>query len=565
MIFAANIQQMLLLGDDTQTVVDNSGYIGSLDGTGYGSTASETGSDTGMPYTELNVTSDTSSDTNIGNDFNGTYTLYHDDSSISLLTELGGSPSPDQTGYTLTHAVSSSQNYTETGDNESGAFTRNGTESFNTINVQWNDSSLEGSAYNYTETLTQSDSLSVTGNNQTGTITITQTGTRGHDLLDTGSVNYLVDGTVINFGVDVTETSSDNFTLTNVSDTVNVDSTIGEHDLTTYSMTETSDTALGDWTVGEYGVDVTTITGTANSIQGGYSQYELANDNYTLVETGSGYSEHLTGSDGATQYETGNTIAAVYSRTVDGGGAYTLSETGGTLTPTTSSDPYTLTESANTRTGDFSESETGADRYGLLQQWANVASTNGVSTPGHLNFSPFGEAYVDDAPQLPEEIRQKATKIREIYKVLEQLKPQISELRIEVRLLWSQIDGLTRQHTDADPRFDQAEKNDDVATMRKIVEEGRAIQKKVNDLLERVRQPERQLRALELRERELAAEADDLFKQYDAETKAWFAEQKKLIPGQVAEEWKRQQPERDRQDKVIQQQSDEFWAKAKQR
>jgi len=34
--------------------------------------------------------------------------------------------------------------------------------------------------------------------------------------------------------------------------------------------------------------------------------------------------------------------------------------------------------------------------------WANVGSTDGVRTPGHLNFSPFGEAYVDD--ESPEQI-----------------------------------------------------------------------------------------------------------------------------------------------------------------
>jgi hypothetical protein len=35
-----------------------------------------------------------------------------------------------------------------------------------------------------------------------------------------------------------------------------------------------------------------------------------------------------------------------------------------------------------------------------LHAWANLADTGGAASPGHLNFSPVGEAYVDDEVNL---------------------------------------------------------------------------------------------------------------------------------------------------------------------
>ena len=95
--------------------------------------------------------------------------------------------------------------------------------------------------------------------------------------------------------------------------------------------------------------------------------------------------------------EAGNSIQGTYTRNITGGGGYSLAETGGTMTPGPGTNSYSLTETANVLTGDFSESETGTDRYGLLQQFDNIAQTSGTSTPGHMNYNPFGDAFVDDA------------------------------------------------------------------------------------------------------------------------------------------------------------------------
>ena len=54
-----------------------------------------------------------------------------------------------------------------------------------------------------------------------------------------------------------------------------------------------------------------------------------------------------------------------------------------------------LTEVGNWQAGSVSQSETGEDRFSLLQQFNNVADTSSGSGPGHLDFHPFGAAFVD--------------------------------------------------------------------------------------------------------------------------------------------------------------------------
>jgi hypothetical protein len=102
----------------------------------------------------------------------------------------------------------------------------------------------------------------------------------------------------------------------------------------------------------------------------------------------------------------GDTIAGTYSLTdVDTTGPFsdTLIENSGfTESLGSSTLSYTMSETANVLSGEFSETLTGYDRYSLLTPYGggfkNVADVSGAATPGHLNFSPFGEAYVDDEP-----------------------------------------------------------------------------------------------------------------------------------------------------------------------
>ena len=103
----------------------------------------------------------------------------------------------------------------------------------------------------------------------------------------------------------------------------------------------------------------------------------------------------MSGSESFTVNETGNSIAGEYQRTTTGGGSYTLTATGAGLSNSSGTTGYTLTETANPLSGNFSQTQTGTTRYDLLEGFNNVADTNGSSTPGHLNFVPYGVAFVD--------------------------------------------------------------------------------------------------------------------------------------------------------------------------
>src|SRR6185437_77047 len=85
-----------------------------------------------------------------------------------------------------------------------------------------------------------------------------------------------------------------------------------------------------------------------------------------------------------------------FNRTTTGGGSYTRTETGAgaTLGDGSGSYSYGVTGGGSWHAGSISQSETGTDRYGLLETFVNPASsTNGQ--PGHLDFSPFGAAFHD--------------------------------------------------------------------------------------------------------------------------------------------------------------------------
>lgn len=150
----------------------------------------------------------------------------------------------------------------------------------------------------------------------------------------------------------------------------------------------------------ETGADTITTIESADTLSGAYTQTQTGTDTYTLIETGTlgagAYSESVVGTDTISQQEIGNSIQGTYTRSVSGGGGYSLSETGGTMTPGPGMNSYSLTETANVLTGDFSISETGMDRFGLLVQFDNIANTDGVVTPGHMNYNQFGVAFVDD-------------------------------------------------------------------------------------------------------------------------------------------------------------------------
>jgi hypothetical protein len=74
---------------------------------------------------------------------------------------------------------------------------------------------------------------------------------------------------------------------------------------------------------------------------------------------------------------------------------------GATLTNGSGSYSYGLQESGDWKSGSLSQSETGQDRYSLLQGFTNVSNA-AKGTPGNLDYSPFGMPLSDAPPtELP--------------------------------------------------------------------------------------------------------------------------------------------------------------------
>ena len=142
-----------------------------------------------------------------------------------------------------------------------------------------------------------------------------------------------------------------------------------------------------------------TTTESGNELTGAYSRTVTGTDTYTLGEVGTntgGTTEAITGTDGYTLAESGNAANRERTpRTVTGSGTYTRTDSGAgaTLGSGSGAIGYTATESTDERSGDFSESETGSDRYALLEHFNNVANTGGGNTPGNMNFLPVGERH----------------------------------------------------------------------------------------------------------------------------------------------------------------------------
>src|SRR5262245_13053724 len=113
-------------------------------------------------------------------------------------------------------------------------------------------------------------------------------------------------------------------------------------------------------------------------IGGSYSQTVEINETYTLVDNG-------------------NPVTGSYSRTIDGDGSYVAGSTGSGATMPSDADDYTYqwTQEADPHSGVFTLSQTGTDRYDLLEDFYDISNTSSDRQPGHMNVYSFGQTFVD--------------------------------------------------------------------------------------------------------------------------------------------------------------------------
>jgi YwqJ-like deaminase len=380
--------------DSWSTTVDETGN----EITGSESTASrhvvtssllETGSDQNDTYTiqENDLNANAVQDT--GNAITGTDNSTTSSASTSSVQEIGSDNSGDS--FDLTKTDASSGGSQQTSDDITGSYTSMTSATETTTSQETTSNSVGGSTF--TEIVSQTSSLQDTGDSVTGSysqaLSETTTTTDTDSGVDAAGTFWL------------TESNSQSMTGQQTGDQVSGDYTLSQSASATYSLSESGSNATSDFTLVETGANCPTTQETGNKVVGSYTQSVSGADAYTLIEIGADsfgdFTETVTGSDSFSQTKSGDPANQTYVRTQSGTGSYSLQDTGtgATLPSGTGTIAYTVQETADARSGDLRQSETGQDRYALLECFNNVSNTGNGNSPGNMNYSPFGDPFVD--------------------------------------------------------------------------------------------------------------------------------------------------------------------------
>jgi len=393
----------------TATVTSNSdaGQSSERATDGHTATINETGTSSGTSYTLREVDGSSVTDTVQTNLDTGEQTSTHGVSTTASVTEHGSVG----TGYyyDLTKTTVGYQSTSRTGDAETGQFTVSGAVGTTSTAVETQVHGTTGATF--TEILTQSGTQSGTADDWTGEYSLRETGTQTANLVDVGSDS--------SGGFSVTEGSSGTYTQSTVGDTDTGVTQLVSSTNTGYNVTEVSSGA----TLVGTGTDGVSGTETGSGQTGAYSHYENGYDQYTLVENGTAvggaFSQSVTGVDGYATTEVGNRETGTYGRTTVGDGYWTRVSSGAGVTLGSGSGPsaYTLTESGDAVSGSFGESETGADRYSLVDRFDNVSNTSSGATPGNITFHSHGLPF-RDPQEVPSQLVVRADQAQVVQKLL---------------------------------------------------------------------------------------------------------------------------------------------------
>ncbi len=340
--------------------------------------------------TESDVASTTDSDQE--NALSGDYTISDTATDTSSLQEVG---TISTTSFSLNKTVDDASSDATVGNNLNGSYTTTTAATESTATTETNRDSITSS---FTEAILTVTNTNETGNDLSGDYTIGTTGTT--TTSDTDAYNP-TGGSTLTMG----ENSSQTCTEQETGNSISGDYTLSATAAGTYTMQEYTDyTGPGTggsmggmggtsvtFTLTETGSLATTTNEPGNTVAGDYSQVETASDGYTLAETGTNgsgsFSVTVVDAETATLTATGNTANQTMNRTIVGvGSGYS----------------YTVTETADARSGYRTQAESGTDRYSLVPYFVNVSDTDNADMPGNMDYSPFGQPFVDPSANAPE-------------------------------------------------------------------------------------------------------------------------------------------------------------------
>jgi hypothetical protein len=345
----------------------------------------ETGTAT-ITYSIVESDATTSTLISSGDDVTGSATSSLVESSTSSIQETGYNASGS---FTLSKTATGSKTETGNEDTFTGSYTT-ALDDVNTSTATEATTNSEGGSI-FTEGVTDSMSTQETGNRITGDYTRTFV----HD--DTTTDTDV--GTDALGAFSVTEIGSTNDVGTRTGNYLTGDYSSSATGTDAYEMTETG----SNYTLHIAGDVSTTTTETGNNLTAAYARSQTASDSYTMTETGTTtggtFSETVLGSDTATFSESGNAANQTFTRTITIAGVYVRTESGpgATLGSNSGAISGSFGETADARSGIFAQSGSGTDRYSLLENFNDVSNTRATNSPGNMNFSPYGQPFVDPA------------------------------------------------------------------------------------------------------------------------------------------------------------------------
>ncbi len=325
-----------------------------------------------------------------GNDLTGAESSTTTHNNVSTIQEIGADANGGN--YTLLKNATTSQSENYSANNVTGAYASTGT--FTTNSTAEESTNNPAGVTAFTETIVEAFATSEVGNFITGAYTRTFGRTKTMSDIDAGALN----GETFS----VSESSSESAAGAEIGNTITSDYARNENVTTTYSMTEIGP----DFTLDTSGTWSATVTETGNTLQGSYAIVMLGTDAFSMNETGllpgGSFDQTVTGVETFEFNESGNAANQTFQRSIIGSAGYTdvtsITINGPANTVTTTDDySYQIQEDASARAGAFNQTG-GLGRYELLIRFIDVSNTTAGNQPGHLNFLPFGQPFVDADP-----------------------------------------------------------------------------------------------------------------------------------------------------------------------
>jgi len=138
-----------------------------------------------------------------------------------------------------------------------------------------------------------------------------------------------------------------------------------------------------------------------NTVTGDYVRTKNGSDEYDIevigTKTGGSYTQTVSGEETYTLVDAGNLATGHYDRTIQGDGTYSRTSTGaGAEMPSdTGAFDYFWEQAGDPQSGVFDLIQTGTHRYDLLEDFYDISKTQPDKSPGHMNWYPAGQTFVD--------------------------------------------------------------------------------------------------------------------------------------------------------------------------